>query len=118
MLRRLTLRRLRSEHGSVTAEFAIALPAMMSVLMILLSTFSIQLQRFDLAEQSAMIARAAARGENSQVLDQLARGQTSYQIYRVASLVCAKAERPVQLLNLNAPIFTLVDKHCARSEGL
>jgi Flp pilus assembly protein TadG len=113
-----TRRRLLSEAGSVTAEFAISLPVMMSVLLVLLSTFSIQLQRFDLAEQSAMLARAAARGEETQVLDQLAVGPTSYEIYKLANLVCAKAERPVRLLNLSAPMFMLTDRHCARAEGL
>ena len=110
--------RLHAEQGSVTAEFAIALPAVMSVLMVLLSTFSIQLQRFDLAEQAAMLARAAARAESAETLSALAGSETEFEITNLANLVCAKVQRPVQILNLSAVVFKLVDEHCARAEGL
>lgn len=54
---------LYSEKGSITAEFAIALPAVLLVLSFSLSALMIPIDRIHLVAASATEARAIARGE-------------------------------------------------------
>lgn len=54
---------LRSERGTVTAELAIALPAVLLVLSFALQALALQLERIALVGEVAGLARAAARGE-------------------------------------------------------
>ena len=55
----------RSERGTVTAEFAIALPAVLLVLSFAVSALMIPVDRIRLAGDSAEEARAIARGEKA-----------------------------------------------------
>jgi hypothetical protein len=54
---------LNSERGTVTAELAIALPAVLVLLTLALQALSLQGVRIGLIAQAAELARSAARGE-------------------------------------------------------
>jgi Flp pilus assembly protein TadG len=89
---------LHSERGTVTAEFAIALPAVLLTLVFSLQALSVQVGRIDLISKAGQLARAAARGEA--VAEAKPEGK----------LVCVelKIERP----------FLIAEKQCARQLGL
>lgn len=53
----------RGEGGSVTAEFAVTLPAVLLVLVLCLGSASVSTQRIAVHSAAAAAARAAARGE-------------------------------------------------------
>lgn len=55
---------LRSERGTVTAELAIALPAVLVVLTFALQVLAIQAERISLIGELASQSREAARGES------------------------------------------------------
>lgn len=52
-----------SDRGTVTAELAIALPAVLLVLSFAVQVLAIQVERIALVSEVASLARAAARGE-------------------------------------------------------
>lgn len=54
---------LRNDRGTVTAELAIALPAVLLVLTFAFQALALQVERIDLVTQLATLARQAARGE-------------------------------------------------------
>jgi hypothetical protein len=54
---------LHSEKGTVTAELAISLPAVLLVVTVAIQGLSIPLQRMELAVRAGEQARAIARGE-------------------------------------------------------
>ena len=58
--------RLQTERGSVTAEFAMALPAVSLVITITLGGFALQIERIKLVEVAAVAARSVARGETEE----------------------------------------------------
>lgn len=88
----------RSERGTVTAELAVALPAVLMVLTFSVQVLSMQVERVSLAGQAATMARMAARGEA--VSGAINEGK----------LICVTKE--VKLL---MPIH---EKQCARRLGL
>jgi hypothetical protein len=67
-------RQFLEEKGSVTAEFAIVLPAVILVLGVALSVLAIQTSRIGLVGLAAESARALARGESEVVVQQLLQG--------------------------------------------
>jgi hypothetical protein len=62
------------EKGSVTAEFAIVLPAVIIVLGVALSVLAIQTSRIGLVGLAAESSRALARGESEALIQQLLQG--------------------------------------------
>lgn len=69
------MRELRSgagERGSVTAELALALPAVMAVLLVLLSTGQVVLSQVRCVDAARAGARAAARGDPNATVQSLA----------------------------------------------
>ena len=61
-----------SERGSVTAELAIAMPAVSLIIGITLGAFALQVDRMKLVDVAATSARALARGETEESIRQLA----------------------------------------------
>lgn len=107
-----------SEQGAVTAEFAIAMPAVMAVVLVLLGAFAMQLQRFELSEQAAVAARAFARGEELSLIEGWFKKPTSIEFLEQDELVCAVAIKPLAPLGLGSMLLELSAKHCARRSGL
>ena len=89
---------LNSDRGTVTAEFAIALPAVLLVLSFAMQVLSIQVERISLVTEVAGLARAAARGEA--ILGTTVEG----------SMVCVAKSRKL--------IIPIREKQCARRLGL
>lgn len=52
-----------SESGTVTAELAIAMPAVIALISFATGILGLQVDRISLAHQAGELARAAARGE-------------------------------------------------------
>jgi Flp pilus assembly protein TadG len=85
--------RLAGEGGAVTAEFAVALPAVMAVAALLLSGAGLQVQRLALFETAATMARAAARGESQAQLSALAgqaKPHAKFDLSYTADFVCVR----------------------------
>ncbi|WP_346844773.1 TadE family type IV pilus minor pilin [uncultured Rothia sp.] len=62
-----------SERGAVTAEFAVALPAVIFILALLLGATATGIVQLKLEESVRVGARAAARGENTETVQRLVR---------------------------------------------
>jgi Flp pilus assembly protein TadG len=85
----------------VTAEFAVALPAVMSVIAIIIGIGQWQLQQHRLVVGAATIARAIARGEEQALVDEFvgrlgAQLETSFG----SNLVCARLSQASEVLGL------------------
>lgn len=89
---------LSSERGTVTAELAIALPAVLVVLVFSLNVLGVQVERLSLVAALATDVRAAARGE-------LVKG-TKLE----GNLIC--------LSRTTKSLIPIVEKQCARRLGL
>jgi hypothetical protein len=110
--------RLATDVGSVTAEFAIAMPAVMAVVLILLGSFSLQMQKFDLTEKAAIAARAFARGESLVLIEGAFGKAINLDLIDKGELVCAEAQRQVSIMGFENDLFAINASHCARRTGL
>lgn len=122
------------ERGSVTAELAIAMPAVSLVIAITLGAFSLQIERMKLVDVAATAARAIARGESEEKVHQLAgelmagelvAGQLATVLEAVQiefsvleKLSCVKISKDIELPGLAAKVFSLAESQCARKMGL
>ena len=106
------------ERGSVTAEFAIVMPAIMGLVLVMLSAFSIQIQKFQMMQQAATAARAFARGEPVDLIENWFSANTEIELVESGQFVCANAIRKVKLLGLEAASIEIATQHCARESGL
>lgn len=61
-----------AEAGAVTAEFAVALPAVIFVLGLLLGCVSVGVTQLKVDESARVSARAVARGESAQAVQRIA----------------------------------------------
>ena len=111
-------RRIVSEEGSVTAEFALVLPTILLVLLLSLSALTAQAQRLNLVELSAIGARALARGEDQLVLNEIFSNTEGlrYELVDQNLFICVK-------LTLDWKVFWLgtvpiVEQQCSRKSGL
>lgn len=55
----------RAERGSITAEFAVVLPAVLLVLVLCVGTASVSVQRIEAQSAAAAAARILARGDGA-----------------------------------------------------
>ncbi len=123
MLQRLT-RSLRSnlrmarpanEQGSVSAELAIALPAVIAILIFALSAMTIQLHRIDLTARAAVLARAVARGETESAIEAMLGSQDQLHRKPIGVFTCVTLTSPVEIAGL---ALDLEADACARTGGL
>lgn len=105
------LSRFRADRGSVTAEFAIALPAVVAVLALCLSGLQIVGQQVRLQDATAAAARAAARGDPTAALARLVPGATAT-TRSDSDLTCVTATTATAFFGL-----TLTATSCALSGG-
>ena len=124
MQRRLT--KYQSDVGSVTAELAMAMPAVALVIAITISAFALQIERMKLVDVAAMAARASARGETEDNIRALIAEMTapvSQEQIRVQfevreNVSCAVLARSFEIPALGAGLFELSELQCARKLGL
>lgn len=62
-----------SEEGSLTAEFAIVLPAVLMVLILVVASIELATERLTLSSAAAEISRLEARGDNQAAAEVLSR---------------------------------------------
>jgi hypothetical protein len=118
--------RLQTERGSVTAELAMALPAVVLVIGITLGAFALQIERMKLVEVSATAARAIARGESEEnaralvieSLFPLSPDAIFIEYEHRENVVCAKLSRQFLLPGLGPNLFDVAEVQCARKVGL
>lgn len=115
---------LSDSRGSVTAELAIAMPAVSLVIAITLGAFSLQIERMKLVDVAATAARAIARGEaQDQVMALISEmlpigDQHQAEFSMLENLACVKLRKDLQLPGLGTKVFELVETQCARKLGL
>lgn len=96
--------RLRDDAGSVTAEFAVAMPAVVLVLGICVGVVvgaSVQVRVQDAAGEAA---RLAARGDDAAVALSIAGNAASLDIWDAGELRCARVSAPVLVVGLDLGI--------------
>lgn len=103
--------RFRAEAGSVSAEFAIALPVVVAVLALCLSGMQVAGQQLRLQDAAAAAARAAARGQSTAIVARLAPGATVTS-WSDSDLTCTTLTSRSTLFGL-----TLTATSCALSGG-
>lgn len=114
----------KSERGSVTAELAIAMPAVSLVLAVTLSGFALQIERMKLVDVAATSARAWARGEAEDKVRDIVRelinsGQEIDLEFRMLeNLACVQVSKSVQIAGLGPSLFELSETQCGRKMGL
>jgi hypothetical protein len=100
------------DRGSVTAEFAIALPAVALVLACCLSGLQLAAQQVRLQDAAGLTARAAARGDGTAIAGRLAPG-AAVTHWSDAGLECVRLTLPAEGV---LPI-TLTAAGCALGGG-
>jgi len=116
----------RIEQGSVTAELALAMPAVSLVIAITLGAFALQIERMKLVGVSAMAARAIARGEPEEnvrtLVLEMSSGsnseQTVMEIETRENSVCVNLSREFEIAGLPGKLFDFSELQCARKAGL
>ena len=113
-----------SELGSVTAEFALILPAVLLILVFSLSALAMQSNRMALIEIAAEGARALARGETEEVLETLIQDraltpQPQTKLEYESLSICLVLSQNIKLPILGNFIdFPVLERQCARKSGL
>jgi hypothetical protein len=122
----MVMQRQLNEKGSVTAELALAMPAVSLVIAITLGAFALQLERMKLVGVSAMAARAIARGELEEnvrtlVLEMSSNSnseQTVMEIETRENTICINWSRNFEIAGLPGKLFDFSELQCARKVGL
>lgn len=111
-------KQLVSDFGSITAEFAMVLPAVLLILTLSLSALSVQAQRMNLIELSAIGSRALARGEGEFLVKQLLEQSrdVKYEISYEELMVCLKLSSAWEVFGLGS--VPISEKQCSRKSGL
>jgi hypothetical protein len=111
-------RSLKKEDGAVTAELAIALPAVMVLVGLVIAVASWQVQQQRLLVAAASIARAEVRGESQEMVDEWvrrlgARLELSYG----SNLVCARLSQASALMVFeNFGNLQVSEQQCAEKQ--
>jgi Flp pilus assembly protein TadG len=108
-----------NESGTVTAEFALALPSMALVIAVTLSGFGLQIERMKLVAVAASAARALGRGESETAVEALvseSAPDASLGVEVLENHICAHLSKTFFVAGLNS--FTLGERQCARKMGL
>jgi Flp pilus assembly protein TadG len=115
-----------NDKGSVTAELALAMPAVSLVIAITLGAFALQIERMKLVGVAAMAARAVARGETQEnaralVLEMNSTAdsqQINLEIQTRENTVCVNLSRNFEIAGLPGKLFDFSELQCARKVGL
>lgn len=118
LLSRRVVSTLRLDRGSVTAEFAMTMPAVIVVVTLVVAGLGVTSQSVRLADAAAVVARETARGDGSSVAATLARlapGAT-VSTSEGPDLVCVDLRREVRLGPVGGAV-TLASHSCAPTAG-
>jgi hypothetical protein len=109
-----------SSRGSVTAELVLTLPAITLVIALAVGALSVQLQTFQLVGTASMVAKAIARGEGSEVVDELvsqAGQRVRFELFETQNSVCVNLSLGVKLPGFQFQVINLSETQCARAQG-
>ena len=104
----------RCARGSVTAEFAAVVPAVLLVLGCCLGGFQLATEQARLQDAAATVARSVARGEAVTALDVVPGATIS--THRRGNLLCARAEREGSALAGLLGAISLIATSCTLVE--
>ncbi|WP_172956796.1 hypothetical protein [Rhodoluna limnophila] len=108
-----------NDRGSVTAEFALALPALALVMSVTIGGLGLQMERINLVSLAATASRALARGEDpAQLIEAFDQSGVRIEPSEAGELLCMTAYKEVKLVNLPESMFSLSETQCARRNGL
>lgn len=110
----------KRESGSVTAELVLTLPAVLLIIGLALGAMSIQLQRMELVSAASTIARAIARDEPIEIVDQLVASlgeQVGFEIQEELGLVCVILRSEIGILSIDLTGLELIESQCAKAQG-
>lgn len=108
-----------NDRGSVTAEFALALPALALVMSVTIGGLGLQMERINLVSLAATASRALARGEDpAQLIEAFDQSGVRIEPSEAGELLCVTAYKEVQLMNVSESMFSLSETQCARRNGL
>ncbi len=108
----------RGESGSVTAEFAVTLPAVLLVLVLCIGAGSVSVQRIEAQSAAAAAARMVARGEGrGQVTDAVGRlaPGASVRVQRRGDFVCADVSSEARFVAARSLGARVTGRACALS---
>lgn len=97
----------RDERGTVTAELAVVLPAVLLVLAGCLGALRLGVEQARMDAAAAVVARSMARGDapGTAVARGAAAGAESVAVDHRLGLVCARAATPSPVLGLPLPVI-------------
>ena len=95
--------RAERQAGTVTAEFAVTVPAVLLVLAACLGGLRLGAERLRVVDAAAQVARSAARGDAGAEAAAGRIGATAA-VRRAGDLVCADVRLAVPLLGLPVPV--------------
>lgn len=110
----------KRDSGSVTAELVLTLPAVLLIIGLALGAMSIQLQRMELVSAASTIARAIARDEPIEIVDQLVASlgeQVGFEIQEELGLVCVTLRSEIGILSIDLTGLELIESQCAKAQG-
>jgi hypothetical protein len=119
MMRLRNSQHLRCESGSVTAEFAVALPSAALVIAVTLSGFGLQIERMKLVEVAATASRALGRGETQKAVEALvaeSAPKSKLAIEVLENHICARLSKSFLVAGLQS--FEVEERQCSRKMGL
>jgi hypothetical protein len=118
--RHLALAAAKKDSGSVTAELVLTLPAVLLIVGLALGAMSIQLQRMELVSAASTIARAIARDEPIEVVDELVSNlgeQVAFEIQEELGVVCVILRSEIGILSIDLTGLELIETQCAKAQG-
>lgn len=110
-----------SESGSVAAEFVLVLPTVILIMAVSLGALSASVERIRLVSVAAGVARALARAEPLEKIEQVYSSQLAGRklvISQSGELICAKVGLSLKLPGLPDFDLRLAESQCARLTGL
>jgi len=113
--------RFSADHGSVTAELALALPSVALVIAVTLGAFTLQIERMKLVDLAATGSRALARGEQAtevELMVKAARPDLVSVIEHEENQVCLSVSFTASIPGLGSKLLEISERQCARKMGL
>ncbi|CAB4633639.1 unannotated protein [freshwater metagenome] len=110
----------KKDSGSVTAELVLTLPAVLLIVGLALGAMSIQLQRMELVSAASTIARAIARDEPIEIVDELVSNlgeQVGFEIQEELGVVCVILRSEIGILSIDLTGLELIESQCAKAQG-
>jgi Flp pilus assembly protein TadG len=104
----------RDERGSVTAEFAVAVPAVIIVLALCVGVLASAATAVRLQHVSAESARMLGRGDAARAFTAVGEVGASMAVSRAGGLVCVDTSAPVPL---SVPLPPVTARACALDGG-